>query len=562
MIYISTLQRLIGKRFRAVALAVTGFHCLLTTITVQAQTTVIQRVHIIDGLGGKATPPHDLWLEDERIVAIKPAGSKIPEKAIVKDYTNKFVMPLIFNTHAHVGMLKGTTVSTENITQENIQRHLLKSQTYGVGAILSLGTDSEDIYEQRKELNSGAQLFTSGRGIGVHGGIPPMIIGSHAYRPVNVEEAVKAVRELAENKADVIKIWVDNFWRQYPKMKPEIYKAVIAEAHQHGIPVAAHVYYAADAEALTDAGIDILAHSIRDTVISDGLIRKMKTANVTYIPTLSLDEFAFLYQDTPEWINDPFFTLSLEDGVWDMVNDPAFKARVRSNPINQQQSQSIGIALTNLKKIYDAGIRITLGTDGGAHVLRGIGFPEHYEMEMMVRAGLPVADVIKIATSNGADLLRIGDRTGSLVKGKKADFMVLDKDPTANILNTRSIAEVWKNGREVNGSPLVCLALIPKADETVNIVATLNILPGFEEEVHTAALEMQEQTKKEKGCSQFLFNINKNNPSVIVFIERFVSKAAFEEHKVAPHTKVFFDKVKGKIEGDAPNLHFIQTIKE
>jgi imidazolonepropionase-like amidohydrolase len=90
-------------------------------------------------------------------------------------------------------------------------------------------------------------------------------------------------------------------------MKPEIYAATIEEAHRHGLRVAAHIYHLEDAHKLVALGVDIIAHSVRDGEIDDALLTEMKKRQVVYIVTLSLDEFAYVSRDAPNWLNDPFF---------------------------------------------------------------------------------------------------------------------------------------------------------------------------------------------------------------------------------------------------------------
>jgi imidazolonepropionase-like amidohydrolase len=76
------------------------------------------------------------------------------------------------------------------------------------------------------------------------------------------------------------------------------------------------------------------------------------------------------------------------------------------------------------------------------------------ELELLVKAGLTPVQAITVATRNGAEVLRVGDLYGTLEPGKKANFIVLDQDPSESIGNTRTIRAVWKNGQKVNGGPL------------------------------------------------------------------------------------------------------------
>jgi imidazolonepropionase-like amidohydrolase len=255
-------------------------------------------------------------------------------------------------------------------------------------------------------------------------------------------------------KPDFIKIWVDDFWGQYPKMPPEIYQAIIDEAHKNGLRVAAHLYHLDDARALVADGVDVIAHSIRDGEVDNALLSAMKNHHVAYIPTLSLDDFAFAYGGSPAWISDPFFRAALDPAVLETITSPGYKAKTRANKVAALEAAALPVAITNLKKIYDAGILVTLGTDSGATPVRVQGFAEHMELVLMVQAGLTPLQAISVATKNAAQLLRIADDYGTLEPGKKANFIVLERDSTQDIRNTQTIRAVWKNGVRVSDGPL------------------------------------------------------------------------------------------------------------
>jgi imidazolonepropionase-like amidohydrolase len=250
-------------------------------------------------------------------------------------------------------------------------------------------------------------------------------------------------------KPDVIKIWVDG----NPTMKEEIYTAIISTAHKHGIRVAAHVYRLADARRLAAAGIDIFAHSIRDSVIDQAFVEEIKKRNIIYIPTLSLDDLAFIYGEDPEWLNDPFFRNALDPGVYEMVTSPAYKERLKNNPATEREKSALRTAMKNLRILHRAGVMIALGTDSGAMPMRVQGFAEHLEMELMVEAGLTPLEAIRAATLNSATLLKADGQTGSLEAGKQASFIVLGKDPSVDIHGTRDIQAIWVKGRKVSNGP-------------------------------------------------------------------------------------------------------------
>jgi imidazolonepropionase-like amidohydrolase len=95
-----------------------------------------------------------------------------------------------------------------------------------------------------------------------------------------------------------------------------------------------------------------------------------------------------------------------------------------------------------------------VGTDSGASPLRAQRFAEHMELQLMVRAGLTPLEAITVATHNPAIVLRDDKDYGTLEPGKKANFIVLDKDPSKNIANTHTIVAVWKDGKKISDGPL------------------------------------------------------------------------------------------------------------
>lgn len=110
---------------------------------------------------------------------------------------------------------------------------------------------------------------------------------------------------------------------------------------------------------------------------------KWKPKKIVYIPTLSLDEFAYIYAKKPEWINDEFFKKSLEPGVYEMITSAKYQNDLKNSPTFDKDTKAFQTALKNLKKVYDAGITVAMGTDSGAMPLRAQGFSEHLELQLM-----------------------------------------------------------------------------------------------------------------------------------------------------------------------------------
>lgn len=417
---------------------------------------LLKNTTVLDGTGSTAQTNTDILVTGGKIAAIQKNIKASGAREI--DLTGKTVMPSLICAHAHVGTLKATTSSADNYTRENVLRHLKKYQDYGVSAVLAMGTDRPLIFNglidsTQAGLLPGARLYSAGYGFNTPDPNPGSWMNL-LLRPDMPEDVPAMMEKLAALKPTVVKIWVDDHGGNARKMKPEIYQAIIREAHKRNIRVAAHLFYAEDARKLTEAGIDIIAHSIRDKEVDQDLLTKMKQKKVIYIPTLSLDEYQFVYAGNPDWINDAFFKASLEPGVFEMITDKAYGEKIKNSPDYQRNMSAFKTAMINLKKIFDAGIHVALGTDSGAFPVRTQGFTEHLEMELMVKAGLTPAQAITISTRNAATALRISHEKGTLEKGKKADLIILSANPLEDIRNTRKIESVWKNGQEVSKGPL------------------------------------------------------------------------------------------------------------
>jgi imidazolonepropionase-like amidohydrolase len=104
----------------------------------------------------------------------------------------------------------------------------------------------------------------------------------------------------------------------------------------------------------------------------------------------------------------------------------------------------------NLKRLYDAGVKIGFGTDSGATPLRIPGFAEHHELKLLVDSGLTPEQAISLATKNAAALLELTDR-GTLEVGKRADLLIVEGDPLTDIGNLDRIEAVWQRGKQVSG---------------------------------------------------------------------------------------------------------------
>jgi len=415
---------------------------------------ILKNASIIDGTGAE-TRQADIGIENGVIVALD--AQLDTTNSTVIDMTGKTILPALISAHVHIGTLKGTSTAAVNYTRENILDQLRKYQNYGILHVLSMGTDRPLLFENqlydslKNGFLDGARLLSAGIGFNVPEGQTstgsPMDL---LYRPTNASEVAGMMEGLMKYQPQLVKIWVDDFGGTTKKMDRSVYQAIIREAHKYGVSVAAHVYNLEDARQLVADGVDVLGHSIRDQLIDDKLLKQMKANQVAYIPTLTLDEFAFAYTARPEWMDDDFFTQALEPGVYDMLNAADYHYKNRQDPQYERKITALRNALENVKRIYQAGILVALGTDSGASPPRVQGFSEHRELELLVRAGLTPLQVISIATQHAATVLGIQDQYGTIKKGKVADLIVLGADPLHDIRNTQKIEAVLKAGEWVS----------------------------------------------------------------------------------------------------------------
>jgi imidazolonepropionase-like amidohydrolase len=423
-----------------------------------AETVAISGVRLIDGRGGPVLENATLLIKDGRIEAAG-VGVSIPRGARRLDYRGRTIMPGLISDHSHVGQVNGTQNGAQNYTRANIIAELEQYRRYGVTTVTALGLNGPLFETVRAEAHTGhidgADLFGVDRGIGAPDGGPPQamlkVASDQLDRPTTVQEARADVRRMAAHHTDLVKLWLDDFGGSEPtKIKPEIYKAVIDEAHRLGLRVAAHIHDLVDAEAIVDAGADILAHGVRDQPVPPEFIAKLKRNGVWYIPTLALDEATFAWADQAPWTLSAFARAALSPALAREIDDPAWRMQTLASPETAAARRSLSMNLQNLKTLCDSGVKIGFGTDSGATALRVPGIAEHREVALMVEAGLSPLQALTIATGNAAALLKRTDR-GVLSPGRRADLIVLAADPATDIAASELIVEVWQAGRATPG---------------------------------------------------------------------------------------------------------------
>ena len=378
--------------------------------------TVFEGARLIVGDGSAPIENAVFVVDGARITQVGRTGQiTVPAGATRVNLAGKTVMPAIIDAHTHMGE-----------TREAMIDLLQRKAAFGVGAVLSLGLDPGDIAVKLRDerLPNAGRLLTAGRGITM----PEPGRSTIPYWVSTAAEARKAVQELATQKVDIVKIWVDDRNGKYKKLTPDLFGAIIEEAHKHGLRVIVHVYYLDDAKALLKAGVDAFAHGVRDKVVDDEFMAMVKARpDFVLVPNLPGRGVA----TDMSWLAGAVSPEELK------------KLQAAAARENRAAQEAFDIQARSLAKMSAAGVKIALGTDGS------IPWSHHVEMEDMVAAGMTPSQVITAATKNAAEFLRLQDH-GTIAAGKSADFIVLDANPIDDITNTRRIADVYLRGARVD----------------------------------------------------------------------------------------------------------------
>lgn len=410
---------------------------LLAWTPAHAETIAFIGATVIDGTGQAPIADGIVVVTDGKIAAVGTrARTRVPAGATRVDVKGKTIMPGIVNAHGHIAFDARSAVPPRTQLADQLALYA----RYGVTTVFSLGDDGVESVKLRDELRAArfgpgmARLYVAG----------PVLTARDA-----AEGRANVIANVARG-VDIIKIRLEGP-PDAPIRTAPVYGAMIEQAHAAQLRIAAHMFTADETRGLADAGVDILAHSIRDRDADPALIAAIKARGVGYIPTLTRDLSVFVYETTPSFVTDPFFAKeeAYRAPLLPLLA-PEAQARVQASAAAQAIKPALEQARRNLKLLSDAGVPIAMGTDTGAPTGRWQGYFEHLEMEMMAEAGMSPMQVIVAATGGAALVMRIDDAVGSLQRGRQADLLVLGANPLADIRNTRTLEQVWIAGRRLD----------------------------------------------------------------------------------------------------------------
>lgn len=410
------------------------------SLTHKIDKVVIQNVNVFTA-GGALLPNRDVFVEGSTLKGIHPAGTKAPEKnAELIDGTGKTLLPGMFDMHTHNDKFRGIL--------------------YLAGGITSVRDMANN-----KQLKSLAAQFNNNEILGprivAYCGI---IDGSGPYanqRNVveNLEEGLAEIQDYKDLGYQQIKL--------YSSIRPEWVSPLTNKAHQLGMRVSGHIPAYMTATQAINQGYDEIQHInmlflnfLPDTIDTRTPLRFTMPAQ----HGADLDLNSKAYQDfvkllkTKHILVDPTVAI-FENMLLAQTGElsPTYQAVANRFPIVDQRSfytgglSKEGDQVTRYKASFDKmlavvydlyknGVPIVPGTDGLP------GFLYHRELELYVQAGIPAADVLKMATITSAEITGVSQSNGSIEAGKQADLILIDGNPLEQISDIRKIEWTMKGG--------------------------------------------------------------------------------------------------------------------
>jgi imidazolonepropionase-like amidohydrolase len=392
---------------------------------------------LIDVTGKPPTPNAVVLIEGDRIVAAGPRSTiKIPDGSKVIDATGRFLLPGLWDMHAHFYQTEfGPAYLAAGITTAR-----------DVGNDIEFGTSLRDAAKEERGL--GPRMLLAGYidGKTEHG---------FDVQVETLEEARAAVQRYKNAGYEQIKIR-DN-------VKPETLKVICAEAHRLGMTVTGHVPQGMNALQAVDAGMDQLSHM---NYAETGFFPKRNRSDLPLAINLNAPNVANalkLFKEHGTVIDPTDAVLELmirpmnitiesfEPGVTKIPAELTVQIDKKGGPANEAAGlrMVLDVFLKITAALHRAGVPIVAGTD--------VGVPGHTlyrELELYVKAGLTPLEAIQAATIVPARVMKLDTEVGTIEAGKRADLVILDANPLDNISNIRKVRFVVTQGRLFDCSKL------------------------------------------------------------------------------------------------------------
>ena len=425
----------------------------------------IQNVTIIDGTGEPPQPNRTILIQNGLIKKLIPFGSEKFKSIKQIDATGKYVIPGLIDAHAHPNPIDTTF-------PQFIQ--------FGVTSIMvpgcSVCTDEYNALMRQKAENHqipAPRVFHTSQHFSMEGKHPQKTYPSPNWQHrksiyfLTDTPSIETYVEEITNKSNIgIKVTIEDGPGPpiVPRIPQEFLNKIVKEAAKYDLEVFGHISDNEEWHMADQAGIQNLVHFVAIDIDFDRdaqLVQNLLDREVSWVTTLMLDK-SFLYPIHPDWYNNPlvwnyfnreqinFWTSPERKDVVDLYISILQRDYGIQDPTLENVS---GPLAADLKRLYDLGINICLGTDTGNDFIFP-GYSLHEEMQLMALGGNDAIDIIRMATLNSAKMLQVAHELGSIEEGKKADFVILHKNPLDDIRHSLSIDKVFKHGVEQKRMPL------------------------------------------------------------------------------------------------------------
>jgi len=475
-------MRIWGLAFRlrraALAIAAVLLTACATVASDQASIAIVGATVIHPQRDGAAAVARNqtIVIAGQRIAAVGPAETvAIPVGATVIDGRGKWVVPGLVDGHVHF-FQSGNLYTRPDAADFNQWMPYAKEvarnkarlpATFrvwlasGVTSVVDIGGPMWNF-----EMRDDAARIVAAPRVAVAGPLvsmvddPPLDIGDPPIIKTTTAEAARALvaRELA-HKPDFIKVWF--IYRPGDDLTAQeaVVKAAGDAAHAAGIRLAVHATELVAAKAALRAGADYLVHSVTDAPVDDEFIALARKNRALYCPTIFVFT-SYAYALSGTWrpteaetrLADPQILASMGD--LEKIPKEMIPARVATLMANPPDIKPPPAAMANVRKVWDAGIPVVMGTDAGN--IGALHGPSVFrEMGIMAEAGLTPLEVLRSATVNGAKAMGLERDIGTIEAGKLADLVVLDADPLASVANLSRIHRVVKDGNVYDPDGLI-----------------------------------------------------------------------------------------------------------
>jgi len=451
-----------------------AFLLLLTANLSQAQ-LLIRNATVIDVETKKLLPAQDVLVQDGRIAAI---GKKLaaPQNVQVIDGTGKFLAPGWVDAHVHFFQSGGIYTRPDAIdlrkykpyedeikwTHQNMENFLRRYTSAGITSVIDVGATVNFLKQRDSFRTKGYAPSVYMTGPLLTTWEPQQFKGlkddEPFYEMKTVEDARAYVQKQLPYKPDFIKIWyivmgrnTDSAARKYLPLV----QTVIDESHKNGLRVAVHATERITAQLAVEAGADFLVHGIEDEPVDAAFVKLLKDKKVVLSPTLVVagnymstfgQEYGTKQHDFKYAHPTPLNSIIDLKGIPDTNFTNRYKTYVQGNRSSASATDSI--LRSNLKKLIDGGVIIATGTDAGNI---GTQHASSYfdELKAMKESGLDMWQLVQASTINGAKAVGKDAEFGSIKKGKRADLVLLNKNPIDDLANWNNIDRVINKGTAV-----------------------------------------------------------------------------------------------------------------